>query len=250
LETIDDISEQLEKMDSIYGAVFSTWVSDEKNLPTSLVQFCEVANEYPLPQMILAVKWITRKWKLSSIIMLVNSLTRSWQCEHEIALFAKSVCHPWKTRYVAGFIAAMMERWQSKLPKKSTSIATEALRKKQEAFLCTLMEGWTFSRISQVFLRLGPSVDWEVKCAIFRRFRHHQTNHTAHTSSLDDSASTPTLAPFLTVCTSQTTPSEIPLTAETIDEIMKEPCSPLTPSQQRKPVSSNRNATSAMEIDP
>lgn len=175
----EEITEGLAQMDEKYRAMFSNWIKQERNLKQFVGHFCRTANTCKLPQIIRGVEWITKDWLLHSTITLTNQLTFHWKDEKDIALLVKALCEKWKTKYVSSFVSAIMERWNTSYHKRQQASpdSVEAqeimkvvthLRSKQDVFLRVLMEGWHFSRTTQLFLRLGPLVDWEVKSSVLK----------------------------------------------------------------------------------
>jgi hypothetical protein len=168
-------------MDTVFHGMFSEWIKEQRNLPAAIGQFCTIANEYPLEQIIVVVKWLISGWKLKSNIMLITNLTLGWNNEQDLALLVKEVANRWKAPYVAELAASVMERWDHYAMKNSDGQSIngghdhdEAVKKKQQ-FLLTLMKGWDFAQVNNVFFYLGSKVEWEVKSGVYLQFRSQES---------------------------------------------------------------------------
>jgi hypothetical protein len=167
ISSILDIQASIDYMDAKYCAVFSTWVRNQQNLPVIIQNLTRISQEYEISKIVTMLRWLTKEWRLKSTLIAVNSITRTWTNELDLAELVRGLGGRWKTPYISELIVAILLRWKE-------SSATNFVRK--TIFLQSVMSGWDFAQITNVFIYLEDSLEWSVKSAVFQWYYN---NHKA-----------------------------------------------------------------------
>lgn len=159
-----DVESSLLKMDSLYGASFTTWLKNEENVTVTATYLQRVCNEYCFPRILAAIRWLEAGWKPDSTAWLLRHITQHWgtgnRCSSDKvdiarATFVQCLMESWPKVKCAEFVPAFLDL-------AYTSLARRLV------FLRTLFEKFDFARLSELFSLMGSGLDYSSKVLLLQ----------------------------------------------------------------------------------
>ncbi|KAI0239674.1 hypothetical protein L0F63_002695 [Massospora cicadina] len=169
-----NVESSLLKMDSLYGASFTSWLKSEENVVVTASYLQRICNEYCFPRILTAVRWLERGWKADSTAWLLRHLTQHWgtgnRCPDDKVDVAR-----------ATFVQCLMDTWSK--PKRAELILgfleltypTHSPRR--STFLRTVFEKYDFKALSELFSFMGAGLDYCTKVMLLQEAARRDSAH-------------------------------------------------------------------------
>lgn len=160
-----DVESSLLKMDSLYGASFTSWLKSEENVVVTASYLQRVCNEYCFPRILAAIRWLEQGWKADSTAWLLRHLTQHWgtgnKCPDDKVDIAR-----------ATFVQCLMDTWSKSKRAEFTlcflELAYPTSSVRRSTFLRTLFEKHDFKDLSELFSIMGAGLDYCTKVMLLQ----------------------------------------------------------------------------------
>ncbi|KAJ1660357.1 hypothetical protein IWQ61_000698 [Dispira simplex] len=196
-----DVGNNIEEMDSTYGASFGQWLKNEDNIGMTSTYLYRIANEYPIDRIANALKWLFSGWTLNSITVVVRHITYDWvdvakreargtdpnqpqsfsmeniiaTAETRRALLIREVTRDWNCSQIAQLVGSLAAFWPT--------------QHHREIFLRSLTKAWDFCRLLELFSLLPASValDYRAKASMLQGTAKGRSPATSTTTPAESS---------------------------------------------------------------